>query len=134
MSMLESSAKQCANRSTDKTFLLNPATSLIKPFCLCFSLLKLLGVVDEAGFDDGAAEDGGGPLVAGEGGCDGEPEEVEHVLVHAEGAAVVQVQRAHEDGAGQVPHRLGTLDVAGNAGISTLELVWLVFHIGEVVD
>ena len=66
-------------------------------------MLKLLGVVEEAGLVDSAAKESGGPLVAGEGGGTRETDKVQHVLVHAEGAAVVEVERADEDGASQVP-------------------------------
>ena len=74
-------------------------------------MLKLLGVVEEASLVDGAAQESGGPLVAGEGGGAREPDEVQHVLVHAEGAAVVQIKGADEDGAGQVPEARVLLNV-----------------------
>ncbi len=53
--------------------------------------LEFLGVVDEAGLVDGAAEEGGGPLVAGEGRGTGEEQEVQSVTVNAEGAAAIHV-------------------------------------------
>ena len=66
-------------------------------------MLKLLGVVEQAGLVDGAAQESGGPLVAGEGRGACESDKVQHVLVHAEGAAVVEVEGSNEDGAGEVP-------------------------------
>ena len=96
--------------------------------CFCFSMLKLAGVVNKAGLVDGAAQESGGPLVASERGCACESEEVEHVLVHAEGAAVVKVQGADEDGTRKVIEGGWALNVGGYAGVQTIELVRLVFH------
>ena len=55
-------------------------------------MLKLLCVVDEAGLVDWAAQESGCPCVAGEGRGTCESNEVHHILVHAEGAAVVEIE------------------------------------------
>ena len=56
-------------------------------------MLELFLIVHEGGIVHGAAQDLGGPLVAGEGGGNTEHEEVQRFLINAEGPAVVDIER-----------------------------------------
>ena len=91
-------------------------------------MLQLPLVVDQTSLIDGAAEESGCPLVAGEAGSNREEQEVNCILVNAEGSAVVQVEWANEDSTSQVVEASWSFNIGDKARIRGIELVRLIVH------
>ena len=90
------------------------------------SLVELLSIVQETGLIDGACQEGGGPLEAGEGWGTGEKQEIQGILINAEGSFVVDSEWSKEDSTWEIVDTLGLFNIGYQAGVSRVELEGLI--------
>ena len=90
------------------------------------SLIELLSIVQETGLIDGACHESGGPLEAGEGWGTCEKQEIQGILINAEGSSVVDSKWGKKDGPWQIVNTLGLFNVSNQAGVCRVEFVGLI--------